>query len=213
MGRGNGATKRGIQARREAPTPALAPDRNTGRPTTAGAAPSDEQCAAGEAALDAARRERLAQFVAQEPRFAPQAERLLADLSLPVSERYEYQLDPLLDRAEFREGVSRMRRMRACSCHENASRLWRADHENRLMTGYVLTGDAGGWGQHSWCERDGRIIETTVRRVRYWGMEMRGEEAARFAFDNGAGWSPRDFDSPASYPPIPGLLREDRPTR
>jgi len=123
------------------------------------------------------------------------------------------QLDALLYRAEFQEGTSlsyrRKAGMRAISCHENASRLWREDHENRLVTGYALSKD-GTWRQHSWCERDGRIIETTLQRIRYWGMEMRGEEAARFAFANKAGWSPKDFDSLASYPPMPGQIRQDQ---
>jgi hypothetical protein len=97
---------------------------------------------------------------------------------------YECQLDELLRRGQERVGRVRMRKMRPNHCHCNASELWRQDAENRLVTGYALTAPDGGWGQHSWCERDGLIVETTVRRVRYWGMEMAGEEGTRFANAN-----------------------------
>ena len=48
-------------------------------------------------------------------------------------------------------------------------------------TGYALSRDLL-WREHSWAwDRDGRLIETTETRTRYFGIRMDGPEAEWFA--------------------------------
>lgn len=54
-----------------------------------------------------------------------------------------------------------------------------------IGSGYALSAD-GLWRQHSWgILRDG-ILETTERRIKYFGLILQDERANRFARGNGA---------------------------
>jgi hypothetical protein len=67
-------------------------------------------------------------------------------------------------------------------CHFNTCRN-HEDYGYKICTGYALTRD-GMWRQHSW-GLDGRnIIETTTRRILYYGFEMTDTETKEFCYDN-----------------------------
>lgn len=75
-------------------------------------------------------------------------------------------------------------------CHRNACDFWEINHNKmdvHIATGYALTED-GMWRQHSWLvhvmPKFVRIIETTVRRIAYFGYVMTDEEAWQFINDN-----------------------------
>lgn len=75
-------------------------------------------------------------------------------------------------------------------CHANVSNIWLANkskHEIAICTGYALSKD-GTWHQHSWLvlrqPRSVEIVETTIRRVAYFGFVMTTEEANEFADEN-----------------------------
>jgi hypothetical protein len=51
-----------------------------------------------------------------------------------------------------------------------------------IVTGYALSG--GLWRQHSWGLEGGTVIETTVRRTSYYGLELGLPDALRFACGN-----------------------------
>lgn len=75
-------------------------------------------------------------------------------------------------------------------CHANSSNLWLANkdkNEVTIATGYALSKD-GLWRQHTWLvqrmARSVRIIETTVKRVCYFGFVMTDDEAEEFANNN-----------------------------
>jgi len=70
-------------------------------------------------------------------------------------------------------------------CHENVAELW-LDRERGLTaigTGYALSED-GLWRQHSWCMRNDQIVETTARRIKYFGRLLTGNEADALANAN-----------------------------
>lgn len=73
------------------------------------------------------------------------------------------------------------------SCHQNAGRLWLKDKKNlRICTGYALSAD-GLWRQHSWLvkPKEKQIIETTERRVAYYGVALDpGDESGFFCWNN-----------------------------
>lgn len=75
-------------------------------------------------------------------------------------------------------------------CHRNSCNLWAqncADNEVAIATGYALTND-GMWRQHSWLlhrkSRSVRVIETTTKRIAYFGFVMTDEEAEQFCSEN-----------------------------
>lgn len=83
-----------------------------------------------------------------------------------------------------------LRRMRGepSQCHSNTCSLWNANRKKLILcTGYALSDD-GVWRQHSWCampsSRACAIVETTTKRVAYYGFAMTDEEAKLFCFDN-----------------------------
>ena len=81
------------------------------------------------------------------------------------------------------EGSITYRRMEPSQCHLNVARLWNERKKgSRLIgvgTGYALSDD-GLWRGHSWGLTKKGIIETTVRRVKYFGLSLVGEGADLF---------------------------------
>lgn len=79
-----------------------------------------------------------------------------------------------------------MMKGRPCQCHSNSCELYELNKdlaELAIATGYALSKD-GLWRQHSWLvkrnTRSVRVIETTTRRILYFGFIMSDEEAAEF---------------------------------
>lgn len=93
--------------------------------------------------------------------------------------------DAVMERGQFFYGKNiRMRKGRACQCHRNAAYLWKDSNKSmQICTGYALSSD-GMWRQHTWLmqplERRWQIIETTVRRLAYFGAILTNQESERF---------------------------------
>jgi hypothetical protein len=125
-------------------------------------------------------RERNLTAFAADPRRAELERRLLelggtlALLFLP-----DPQIGELLDRGGYFPGAgSLMWRGLPSACHTNAAMmLVQTRGSVRIAFGYALSTD-GLWRQHSWGvdAEDGRIIETTERRVRYYGLILNDDE-------------------------------------
>ena len=78
-------------------------------------------------------------------------------------------------------------------CHSNAAYLWQANKDRALdgpyrqqvaiATGYALSKD-GMWRQHSWVmlrkSRSVQVVETTARRIAYFGFVLTEDEAEEF---------------------------------
>lgn len=101
-----------------------------------------------------------------------------------VSPIVEEDLKKLLSRGEFFSYSVLMARGERCQCHRNACSVWRNNFGVKLITGYALSEDNPVWVQHSWCYREGRIIETTERRIAYFGYVMGPREAKKFYEEN-----------------------------
>lgn len=80
-------------------------------------------------------------------------------------------------------------------CHRNSCELWmnnRKQFQVNIATGYALSSD-GLWRQHTWLihryqtrtQSRMRLIETTEKRLGYFGFEMTAEEAMAFCSSNG----------------------------
>lgn len=103
---------------------------------------------------------------------------------LPV---VEDDLKNILERGQLWLGDNpKMMPGRPSQCHRNSAACWEANKRKAILcTGYALSED-GLWRQHSWLVdfQYQRIVETTVRRVAYFGFAMTSEEAENFCADN-----------------------------
>ena len=69
---------------------------------------------------------------------------------------------------------------RTSRCHGNSSGFWLVFWPSyHLYTRYALSDD-GIWRRHSWLEADMRIIESTISRDAYFGVELSGQDLFRF---------------------------------
>jgi hypothetical protein len=127
--------------------------------------------------------QRFLDVVAEQPRWEELRARLLELGGEDVAARYEEDLDSLLELGCLREGESQENEGLPCNCHGNAARLWEQDPANVIVTGWALSDDAL-WRQHSWCEHDSVIIETTTPRRAYYGFALDDEAATVFAHSN-----------------------------
>lgn len=91
----------------------------------------------------------------------------------------------LMDSGFVMPGRVMRRTMKMSECHRNVAEIW-ADKRHELVgigVGYSLSSD-GLWRQHSWGLRRTGILETTVRRVKYFGVVLQREDADLFAAAN-----------------------------
>ena len=93
----------------------------------------------------------------------------------------------LLERGRYFPGSgARLCRGRDSACHPIACLLFvNSGAAMRIATGYALSDD-GLWRQHSWgvTAEDWRVIETTERRIRYYGFVLSDAEALAFMVRN-----------------------------
>jgi hypothetical protein len=74
--------------------------------------------------------------------------------------------------------------MEESQCHKNVAKLWLEKKITGVCTGYGLTESDGLWRQHSWGVRSCSIIETTVERRIYFGIELIGIDLMHFIMSN-----------------------------
>jgi len=103
----------------------------------------------------------------------------------------EEDVEHILSRGQLWYGdKSRLMKGEPSHCHSNTCNLWEQNyktHEVAIATGYALSKD-GMWRQHSWLMRRGyrsvEVVETTKKRVAYFGYVMTRDEALSFCGDN-----------------------------
>ncbi len=87
----------------------------------------------------------------------------------------------LLSHGQVFDGRVVLKRGLPNRCHENVAALWNKNRStSAIVTGYALSDD-GLWRQHSWLLRKQHVIETTMRRERYFGVVLDLGESLRFA--------------------------------
>ncbi len=101
----------------------------------------------------------------------------------------EEDLDFMLSYGQFWLGRNlKMMKGRPNQCHANTSELFLNNHDvTRICTGYALSED-GLWRCHSWLmwikPRSCQIVETTVKRLAYYGFVMNESLSLQFASAN-----------------------------
>ncbi|MBV9613952.1 MAG: hypothetical protein JO031_00680 [Ktedonobacteraceae bacterium] len=117
----------------------------------------------------------------------PLEQKLLAVGGARMVYRYEPDLKRLLKSAVvFNEPVESIPG-EAHNCHSNVARLWRENRDGlAIATGYALSAD-GLWRQHSWLiffdmsGGESKILETTIKREKYFGIILTSREAEVFS--------------------------------
>lgn len=100
----------------------------------------------------------------------------------------------LLERGYYRKGKSKRIKEYSSDCHSNVVRIYneRAEEDDIIIcTGFALSKDFI-WRKHPWIlqkymTRSGlktRILETTEKKVAYFGFELTSEEISEFAERN-----------------------------
>lgn len=106
----------------------------------------------------------------------------------------EEDMKKILSRGYYRKGTSKMMEGSPSRCHSNVCDLYVLNQrvaDVTICTGYALSND-GLWRQHSWLlhryktrrQHRARVIETTTKRVAYFGFEMTEKEAEVFCDNN-----------------------------
>jgi len=69
--------------------------------------------------------------------------------------------------------------MQDSACHSNTTEWYhnQTERDTGMCTGYALSPD-GLWRQHSWGVLRGRIVETTIERIAYYGLTGKPERGA-----------------------------------
>jgi len=81
-----------------------------------------------------------------------------------------------------------LKRGQPSSCHSNSASLSARNENYHIATGYALSKD-GLWRQHTWVVQQNQakgwnIIETTEKRVKYFGYILDEEEREEFIYEN-----------------------------
>lgn len=98
---------------------------------------------------------------------------------------YEPDLRKMVERGSIIKPIEIIHsEMRSSKCHQNSAWLYRNDESiTSIGTGWALSDD-GLWRQHSWAHRGDEIVETTVKREKYFGLILEGEDAEEFCSKN-----------------------------
>jgi hypothetical protein len=108
-------------------------------------------------------------------------ERLLSLAGDWVALQDEPDLKALLERGRVFNGKIFLMHMKQCKCHRNCAEFWEKNQKNfKIATGWALS-EEGIWRQHTWLLRGNAIVETTMKRIMYYGIVLDGIEASNFA--------------------------------
>ena len=129
-------------------------------------------------------RKRTADCLEKNPEYKPLVEKLLSiGGDFVVIWMGEPDLDKLLSRGRLFENKVILHEMQPNNCHANIARLWDRNKRIKIVTGWALSDD-GLWRQHSWGLKIPRLIETTEKRIKYFGVILNEMESITFHYNN-----------------------------
>jgi hypothetical protein len=97
----------------------------------------------------------------------------------------EPNLEEILERGRVFSMRCTLLKGEPCRCHSNSALYWESNSSSSsICTGYALSKD-GMWRQHTWVLRvEGRLVETTLRRLLYFGYVLSPKECQIFSAAN-----------------------------
>ena len=99
--------------------------------------------------------------------------------------RQDPDVPKLLKSGFLMSGPILMKPMKASMCHQNIATIWKKGRKGvvGVATGYALSED-GLWRQHSWAVMRDGVLESTEKRLKYFGILLQDSEADHFAICN-----------------------------
>ena len=135
-----------------------------------------------EGQIDALRKD-MDRKAEEDPRYIQLFDLLLSHGGLAVVPSDEPHLEAIVKWGfTQKDGRAKKAAGRPINCHANSAILWSKKPDTlAIVTGWALSDD-GVWRQHTWVRerKSGRIHETTVPRILYFGVELTPEEAEHF---------------------------------
>lgn len=130
--------------------------------------------------------ERRKLLVATNPRWKELEDKLLSLGGNKVVFRTEPHLDMIVLRGIYFGGKSYLCKLENSHCHGNTAFMWsNFKHEGfQIVTGWALTKNDGMWRQHTWGLSHEQVIETTMKRSKYFGVILTDVEAKEFYASN-----------------------------
>lgn len=114
----------------------------------------------------------------------------IAGWAVILPETNQPDIEEYFTRGKKSHGKSKLKLGLPSQCHHNSSLLWIKSKEKiKICTGFALSDD-GVWRVHSWGLENNTIIETTEKRLLYYGYVLSRIESAFFSQANGV-----DLDS------------------
>lgn len=125
--------------------------------------------------------DRMKQAIATQPALNYLYGRLLEVGGKAVAARYEEDAEKILERGvEMSPKGLKMMMGDRSACHANTARLYETNQKQvRIVTGYALSSDQV-WRQHTWGLWGKKIVETTEKRIAYFGFVLTPEETEAF---------------------------------
>lgn len=118
--------------------------------------------------------------------FFPLEQKLLTYGGTRLIYRYEPDLKKLLKNGDIFNEVVEFVPGESRQCHGNTAHIWNENQDTfSIATGYALSED-NLWRQHSWLSGTNSITgqryiaETTIKRIKYFGIILSEEEAQKF---------------------------------
>lgn len=130
--------------------------------------------------------ERRKLLVSSNPQWEELETKLLSLGGNKVVFRSEPDLEMIVSRGISFKGKSTFHKLENSRCHSNTAFLWSnlKDEGLQIVTGWALTKNDGMWRQHTWGLIDDEIIETTLKRFKYFGVILTEDEAVEFYASN-----------------------------
>jgi hypothetical protein len=130
---------------------------------------------------------RLCEAIAKQPELESLRDLLLGfgGEFLVAPPRPDQDVPMLLEHGFLMNGPARLHIMESSSCHQNIASVWTRKEFGivGIGTGYALSDD-GLWRQHTWGVLRDAVLETTEKRVKYFGVLFQGKRADFFAESN-----------------------------
>lgn len=126
-------------------------------------------------------KERMKQAIGAQPALNYLYGRLLEVGGKAVAAQYEMDAEKILERGvEMSPKGLKMMVGDRSACHANTSRLYETNPKQvQIVTGYAMSSDQV-WRQHTWGLWGNKVVETTEKRIKYFGFVLTPQETADF---------------------------------
>lgn len=134
--------------------------------------------------MDLSWKKRLQKANKEYPELRPLRKKLLKIGGAEIVSKPEPDFKKIMKRGEIIDYPVKLKPMRTRNCHQNTSELFHDNKIDAIATGWVLEERGCVWRQHTWGIKGDNIIETTLKRKKYYGVILNDKESTEFMRKN-----------------------------